>query len=142
LQIRDKLRQILSVKESPRRIALAFSMGVFIGMSPLLGIHTILGLIFAWMFRLNKFVTVVGVYITNPWTIVPIYTFSTWVGAKLLGIDSIIPHIDWSHLSMKELMHSFGPLLLPFLVGSTLLGVVSGCLSYVLVFRMVRKNRG
>lgn len=142
MQIRDKLRQILSVKESPRRIALAFSLGVFIGMSPLLGIHTILGLIFAWMFRLNKFVTVVGVYITNPWTIVPIYTFSTWVGAKLLGIDSIIPHIDWSHLSMKELTHSFGPLLLPFLLGSTLLGVVSGCLSYVVVLRMVRKNRG
>ena len=142
MQIRDKLRQILSVKESPRRIALAFSLGVFIGMSPLLGIHTVLGLMFAWMFRLNKFVTVVGVYITNPWTIVPIYTFSTWVGAKLLGIDSIIPHIDWSHLSMKELTHSFGPLLLPFLLGSTLLGVVSGCLSYVVVLRMVRKNRG
>ena len=67
-------------------IALAFSVGIFVGMSPLFGIHTILGLILAWIFSLNKFVTIVGVYITNPWTIVPIYTFATWFGGKLLGL--------------------------------------------------------
>ena len=142
LQFRDKLRQILSVQESPRKIALAFALGVFIGMSPLLGIHTILGIVTAWIFRLNKFVTIVGVYVTNPWTIVPIYTFGTWVGAKLLGIDRIIPNIDWSHLTVKELMHTFGPLLMPFIVGSTLLGVVSGGLSFFLVYRMVKKSHG
>jgi hypothetical protein len=142
LQFRDKLRQILSVKESPRKIALAFALGVFIGMSPLLGIHTILGIVTAWIFRLNKFVTIVGVFVTNPWTIVPIYTFGTWVGAKLLGIDRLIPDIDWAHLTVKELLHSFGPLLLPFIVGSTLLGVVSAGLSYFLVYRMVNKSRG
>jgi hypothetical protein len=142
LQFRDKLRQILSVKESPRKIALAFALGVFIGMSPLLGIHTILGIVTAWIFRLNKFVTIVGVFVTNPWTIVPIYTFGTWVGAKLLGTDRLIPDIDWAHLTVTELLHTFGPLLLPFIVGSTLLGVVSAGLSYFLVYRMVKKSRG
>jgi len=142
LQFRDKFRQILSVKESPRKIALAFALGVFIGMSPLLGIHTILGIVTAWIFRLNKFVTIVGVFVTNPWTIVPIYTFGTWVGAKLLGFDRLIPDIDWAHLTVKESLHTFGPLLLPFIVGSTLLGVVSACLSYFLVYRMVKKSRG
>jgi len=142
LPFRDKLRQILSVKESPRKIALAFALGVFIGMSPLLGIHTVLGIAAAWIFRLNKFVTVVGVYVTNPWTIVPIYTFGTWVGARLLGIDRIIPDIDWANLTMKELLHTFGPLLLPFIVGSTLLGFVSGGVSFFLVYKMVKKSRG
>ncbi len=142
MPFRDKLRQILSVKESPRKIALAFALGVFIGMSPLLGIHTVLGIAAAWIFRLNKFVTVVGVYVTNPWTIVPIYTFGTWVGARLLGIDRIIPDIDWANLTMKELLHTFGPLLLPFIVGSTLLGFVSGGVSFFLVYKMVKKSRG
>jgi len=40
------------------------------------------------------------------------------------------------------LLHTFGPLLLPFIVGSTLLGVVSAGLSYFLVYRMVKKSRG
>jgi len=142
LQFKDKFRQILSVKESPHKIALAFAVGVFIGMSPLLGIHTVLGIIVAWIFRLNKFVTIVGVYVTNPWTIVPIYTFGTWAGARLLGVHHIIPDIDWVHLSMKELLHVFGPLLIPFVVGSLLLGAASGGLSYFLVYRMAKKSRG
>jgi uncharacterized protein (DUF2062 family) len=53
-------------------------MGVFIGMSPLLGIHTVLGLFAASVLRLNRLITLVGVYVTNPWTIVPIYSFGTW----------------------------------------------------------------
>jgi uncharacterized protein (DUF2062 family) len=110
-------------------------------MSPLLGIHTVLGIAVAWIFGLNKFVTVVGVYITNPWTIVPIYTFSTWMGARILGRESVMPHIDWANLSMRELMHTFGPLLLPFVVGSTLLGFISAGLTYWLVYRTVKKSR-
>ncbi len=111
-------------------------------MSPLLGIHTVLGIFAAWILRLNKFVTVVGVYVTNPWTIVPIYTFGTWVGAKILGIDRIIPDVNWAHLTARELFHALGPFLLPFIVGSTLLGIVSGSLSFFLVYRMVKKSRG
>jgi uncharacterized protein (DUF2062 family) len=110
-------------------------------MSPLLGVHTLLALLFAWIFRLNKFVTIVGVYVTNPWTIVPIYSFGTWIGARLLGINDIMPHIDWANLSMKELLHTFRPLLLPFVLGSTILGTVSTFLSYLLIFRLVRKGR-
>ena len=111
-------------------------------MSPLLGLHTVLGIAVAYLFGLNKFVTVVGVYITNPWTIVPIYTFSTWLGARIFGMDHVMPRIDWAHLSVAELIHAFGPLLLPFVVGSTLLGFLSAGFSYYVVFRAVRKSRG
>lgn len=110
-------------------------------MSPLLGLHTVLGILVAYAFRLNKFVSLVGVYVTNPWTIVPIYTFGIWIGAKLLAVDHILPHIDWAHLSMKELLHTLGPLLMPYLVGTTVLGLISALLGYLVVYRMVKKNR-
>ncbi|MBI5074697.1 MAG: DUF2062 domain-containing protein [Nitrospirae bacterium] len=139
--LRDKFRQILTIRESPHRIALAFSVGVFIGMSPLIGLHTVLGLLVAWAFRLNKFVSIVGIYVTNPWTIVPIYSFGIWIGAKILSLNHIIPDIDWAHLSMKELLHTLGPLLMPFLLGTTVLGSVSALLSYAVVYRTVKKSR-
>jgi uncharacterized protein len=120
---------------------MAFSVGIFVGMSPLLGFHTVLGIFLAYMFRLNKFVTIVGVYVTNPWTIVPIYTFGTWIGARLLGINDIIPDIDWAHLSIKELLSTFRPLLLPFALGTTVLGLVSTILSYLFIFRLIKRNR-
>jgi uncharacterized protein (DUF2062 family) len=114
---------------------------VFIGMSPLIGLHTVLGLLVAFVFRLNKFVSIVGIYVTNPWTIVPIYSLGIWIGAKLLGMNHIIPDIDLAHLSMKELFHTMGPLLMPFLLGTTVLGSVSALLSYFIVYRTVKKNR-
>ena len=135
------LKQILTVKEPPRRIAAAFAMGIFIGMSPFLGIHTVLGLALAWQLKLNKFVTLIGVYVTNPWTIVPIYSFGTWVGAKVMGLHNIIPAIDWSHITFLGIIENFKPLLLPFLIGSLLVGSIASVVAYMTIYGLVRKNR-
>ncbi len=141
-QFKIRLRQVLAVKEPPRRIAAAFAVGVFIGMSPFLGIHTLLGLALAWQLKLNKFVTLIGVYVTNPWTIVPIYSFGTWVGVKVMGIDNIIPVVDWSHITFLGVIDNFRPLLVPFIVGSLLVGSVAAVISYMTVYGMVKKHRG
>ncbi len=141
MALRDKLRQVVGVKDSPRKIALSFGIGVFIGMSPLLGFHTLLGIVVAWALRLNKFVTIVGVYITNPWTIVPIYTFATWLGARLLGIEHILPEIDWHSTGVTELIRDLEPILPPFIAGSLFLGAVCGMIGYVLIYYAVIKQR-
>lgn len=119
---------------------MAFAVGIFIGMSPLFGIHTILGILVAYLFRLNRFATVVGVYITNPWTIVPIYTFSTWVGAKCLGINKILPDIDWNHITLSALLDEFGPLLMPFIVGTVLIGTLTSIISYIVIYRLAKRK--
>lgn len=142
MHFKDRLRQVLSVHEPPHRVAAAFAMGIFIGMSPLLGVHTILGIILAWQLRLNKLVTLIGVYVTNPWTIVPIYTFSTWLGTKIIGVSHIIPPMDWSHMTFTLLINEFKHLLMPFVVGSTVMGIVSAILGYILIYRTVKQNRG
>jgi hypothetical protein len=141
LHFRDKIRQILSLRESPEKIAAAFSLGVFIGMSPLLGLHTVLGIAIAWILRLNRFVTLVGVFVTNPWTIVPIYTFGTWLGVKILGTEHVIPAMDWSHLTLKVLLSDFKPFIMPFILGNTALGLVSAALGYFLIFQAAKRFR-
>ena len=123
-------------------MATAFAVGVFIGMSPLLGIHTVLGLFAAWLFRLNRLITLVGVYVTNPWTIVPIYSLGTWLGAKIVGMHKIIPVIDWTQITLLGFLKEFRFLLLPFVVGSTALGFVSAIVSYFLIYRAAQKYRG
>ncbi|GAB4416407.1 MAG: DUF2062 domain-containing protein [Thermodesulfovibrionales bacterium] len=140
MALRDKLRLILSIKDTPHRISMAFATGVFIGMSPLFGIHTLLGILVAWVFRLNKLATIVGVYITNPWTIIPIYTFSTWVGAKCLGINSILPDVDWRHITFTRLLNEFSPLLMPFVVGTMLIGTITSVLSYIIIYKVVNRR--
>jgi hypothetical protein len=138
---RDRIKDVTKLKESPHRIALAFAAGVFIGMSPLLGFHTLLGFASAWIFRLNPFALLAGVYITNPWTIVPIYTFSTYVGAQCLGIEQIIPKIDWSNISFINLVNDLEPLLMPFIVGTLLIGTISSIISYIIIYKAAKKIR-
>jgi uncharacterized protein (DUF2062 family) len=123
-------------------MATAFAVGVFIGMSPLLGIHTVLGLLAAWAFRLNRVITLAGVYVTNPWTIVPIYSFGTWFGAKIIGMNNIIPEIDWTQITLLGFLKEFRPLLLPFLIGSTTIGIISAVLSYFILYNAVKNYRG
>lgn len=142
MALRDKILILFSIRDTPHRISLAFSLGVFIGMSPFLGIHTVLGILVALVFRLNKLATLAGVYITNPWTIVPIYTFSTWIGAKCLGVNRILPDIDWKNISVVGLCNDFKPLLMPFVVGTFLIGALSSVVSYIVIFRIAGRRNG
>jgi len=139
LAFRDRIRDVIKLKESPHRIALAFSTGVFIGMSPLLGMHTILGVTSAWLFRLNTFAIIAGVYVTNPWTIVPIYAFSIWLGAKCLGLEQMIPEIDWSNVTFSYIFSSLEHLLVPFLFGIFLMGSITSFISYIIIYRAIKR---
>lgn len=141
MALRDKLRQVISASDAPKKIAVSFAVGVFIGMSPVLGLHTVLGLFLAWLLRLNKFVTIIGVYITNPWTIVPIYTFSTWAGARMLGTDCRIPEISWGDMTLFSLMKDLKPFLLPFFFGTTFVGLISALAGYFVVHYAVVRHR-
>ncbi len=138
LRLREKLTVILSIKDSPMKISLSFGIGIFIGMSPLLGFHTILGIAIAWLFNLNKLVTIVGVYITNPWTIVPIYTFSTWVGTKMTGLDMAFSNMNWNHVTILSVFKFMGSLLWPFILGTLLVGTLSGIVGFFLIYYSVR----
>lgn len=123
-------------------MATAFAIGVFIGMSPLLGLHTILGLFAAWLLRLNRLITLIGVFITNPWTIVPIYSFGTWFGAKITGMNKIIPVINWTDITLLGFFKEFRPLLLPFIIGNTAIGIISAVVGYLLIYKAAKNYRG
>jgi uncharacterized protein (DUF2062 family) len=138
---RERLKKALSVSEAPHLVAISFAIGVFFGVSPLLGLHTILGLAAAWIFRLNKLVVLSGVYVTNPWSIIPIYTFCTWTGAQMLGIEEILPNVNWHTVTMQSLLGEFKHVLLPFAVGSTVVAVFASIVSYFLVRRAVERFR-
>jgi len=149
---RDKFRSIFQIRESPHRIALAFAVGVFMGISPLLGLHYIGGVLLAMLFRLNKLVAIIGISVNNPWTIVPISTFCVWVGAKLLGIKQVLPEVDWGSISLTSIVMKFTsiesllnmindlwPLLSAFFVGSFLICTISAILSYFIILELAKK---
>jgi uncharacterized protein (DUF2062 family) len=133
LTLKERLRGIIHINDTPHKVAASFAVGVFFGMSPFLGFHTILALLVAWLFRLNRVAVLPGVFVTNPWSIIPVYTFCTWVGALILRVNIKLPEINWKHLSLNSLMVDFGGLAMPFFVGSLAVASVTALLCYVAV---------
>src|SRR6266480_3372756 len=89
---RATFRRLLAIDDPPERTALAFSVGVFIGFSPVLGLHTIIATLVAFLFRFNKVAIYLGTYINNPFlTLVPIILVSYAIGAFLLSRPLRIP---------------------------------------------------
>lgn len=139
-------RRLLALEDSPERIARAFAVGVFLAFSPLLGLHAFLGLMLAFVFGLNRPAVLVGVFVNNPWTLVPIYVLGNWVGGSVIGVpggaDLPVPGWDtiWNGRFWAELGHSWRGLM-PLVVGSFTLAPVAGLLSYFVALRLVRLGR-
>lgn len=133
--LRQTLLVLLHVHDSPHRIALAFGIGVFIAFFPLLGIHTLLALGIAFAFRLSRAAMLLGAYLNNPWTLVPLYSAGTVVGCWLLGVPlESLPLSGW-RFGHDTVVHAFletvYPYLWPYVVGNLVLGVTCGLGSYV-----------
>ena len=63
----DRLRPLLHLEDDSWRIALSLAVGVFISVTPFWGLQTILSLLVATVFGLNKAATVTGAWINLPW---------------------------------------------------------------------------
>src|SRR6516225_11090150 len=83
--VRRWLDQLLHVDDTPERTAAAFALGVFFGFSPFLGLHTILGIVFAFLLNVNRVAVLLGVYSNLPWIIAPYYAFVTMTAVRVTG---------------------------------------------------------
>ena len=139
-------RRLLALDDTPERIALAFAFGVFLAFSPLLGLHTVLGLTIAFIFGLNRVAVLLGVWVNNPWTLVPIYAAAAYVGGILFGFPDpqALPHFEWGefwHGRFWLHLIRHWKVLMPVVLGSTILSFVSAFLSYPVALYVVRKGK-
>ena len=66
-QWRQWLAMVVSLDESPWRMALALAVGVFISFTPFWGFQTLLALVVATVGRLNPALTIAGTWLNLPW---------------------------------------------------------------------------
>jgi uncharacterized protein (DUF2062 family) len=149
--LKDLVKKLLHIEDTPERTALAYSIGVFVGFSPFLGFHTLTGLAIAFLFGLNRVAILLGVWSNTPWWIVPYYTIATWVGmwairfridpAALKEIfqlgreEGFIGSFFWSRIASQS------GLLLAFMIGSLILAALLSLISYPLSLRWIKFYR-
>ena len=149
--VRRWLDTLLHVADTPERTAAAFAVGVFFGFSPFLGFHTMLAIIVAFLFNLNRVAALLGVYSNLPWIIAPYYAIVTMVGAKIIGhklpegfraqlvalFELSVFHGEFWH----QLITILKPLLWPYTVGSLLGAIVMAAVAYPLALAFVTSRR-
>jgi uncharacterized protein (DUF2062 family) len=148
-RVRAWLEQLLHTHDTPQRTAAAYALGVFLGFSPVLGLHTILGLILAFALSLNRVAVLLGVYSNLPWILVPYYTLATWLGAALLGaapppglVEAFITALQ--NRSWSEFRSAFGalePVFWAFTLGSTIGATLLSLVAYRVSFVMITTHR-
>jgi uncharacterized protein (DUF2062 family) len=147
--IRKGLEKLLHTHDTPHRTAAAYAAGVFWGYSPLLGLHTILGLVTGFALDLNRVAVLLGVYSNLPWTLAPYYTLVTLGGAALLGAD-IPPGLlaefrstldGFSFQELGHLLKLLEPLFWSYVLGSTIGAVIAAALAYRLSLAFIISYR-
>jgi len=144
--LRKAIASLVRVPDTPERTALAFAIGVFLGFSPFLGFHTLMGVGVAFLFRLNRIAVILGVWSNLPWLLVPFYSFATWVGVKVMGLPKSItpPQIGLTDFFSTEFwvwLASSWELLIPAFFGSLILSVILALLAYPTALFVIRKFR-
>jgi uncharacterized protein (DUF2062 family) len=150
-RIRRWFEQLLHTHDTPHRTAAAYALGVFLGFSPMLGAHTILGLAMAFLFGLNRVAVVLGVYSNLPWLVPAYYTLATIGGAALLGVEvqpraleeamRAVSATPWSFGEFRDLLRTFAPLMQAYLLGSTVGAVVLAAVAYRVSLVMILAHR-
>jgi len=149
--LRDFAKKLLHIEDTPERTALAYSVGVFLGFSPFLGLHTLGGIAVAFLFGLNRVAVLLGVWSNTPWWIVPYYVVATWIGLWITGfrieagaLEAIFrTGLEEGFLGSDFLgcLTSQWGFLLSFLIGSLILAAFLSFALYPLSLRWIRYYR-
>lgn len=112
-----------------RSVAGAVALGLFLGFMPIVGQMFLAALGAIWL-RFNMPIAVMSVWISNPFTMAPIFFFSYKVGAWLLqipvGTHRFTPSLQWFG---NEFLTIWQPLLL----GSVICGLLAALCGVLLV---------
>ncbi len=137
--------RIKRLPDSPHRIALGLSFGVFASFSPFFGFHFVLGALLAYVFNANIFASILGTFFANPITFPFIAAISVRMGVFILDqfpflksdknsantwlLDS---QLNGLGVFEKFLVEVYFDKFIPYAVGGTICGIITAFVIYIL----------
>ena len=123
---------ILQTDGSNTTKALSVALGVFVGLTPLFGFHTVIVLFLATAFKLNKLISYMCTHVSFPPFVPFIIMASLWIGDPFVAGDSNYSDMIFTKETIKTN-------LLQYLIGSSILAVASSILLGTLTFLFLEK---
>jgi uncharacterized protein (DUF2062 family) len=155
--IKHRLRRL---PDSPEKIGRGMAAGVFISFTPLYGLHFIGGLLIAKLIRGNLLASMIGTFINNFLTLVPISAMAMVLGTWILGREldrhllrdlgryfseagQDLWHNFWAVFTSETMDWAglrvfFREVFLPYFVGGLIPGLVAAMACYWLTVQLAR----
>ncbi len=112
-----------------RSVAGGMALGLFVGFMPILGQMFIAAALAIWL-RVNLPIASMAVWVTNPFTIAPIFFYAYKVGAWVLEVPvgqySFSPSWEWFSYEFLKIWQ-------PLLLGSVIFGTIAALLGILVV---------
>ncbi len=130
--------KLIKISDTPHSISLGFAIGVFSAFTPLIGLHIVIAIFFSWLVNANYLSSVAGTFIGTPITYPFMWISSILVGNIFFSVDNLNKDLfeNFSFYSWDFFL-LIKPFLWSFIIGSTVLGLISSFLSYFLLKKLV-----
>lgn len=125
-RIKKYYQKLLHSHASTEEVAQGMALGVFISFTPMLLIHVPLGIFLAAILKKNEIATMIGVWVSNPLTMVPLYYATYKVGIWVLRMEPV----PFGPESMKSFFTIGGDILMPLWAGGVIVGLIAALVSY------------
>jgi uncharacterized protein (DUF2062 family) len=115
----------------------------------MLGLHTVLGLAFAFAFNLNRVAVLLGIYSNLPWILPAYYSLATLLGATILrtkvppnllrDLQTALGQYSWA--DFRQVAHALTPLFRAYVLGSTIGAVILALIAYRVALATIVAHR-
>ncbi len=134
-KFRRSLILLWELEGTPAERARGIGVGVLSGCFPFFGLQSLIGVCLASLFKGNHLLAVIGTWISNPLTYIPLYWFNYKIGSFFLGT---VRELDnFSRLTQRQMWDQGWLISSRVLFGSLIvglfLGLILGLSSYILL---------
>lgn len=147
-RLRDRLRALLHLDDPPGRIAFALAVGVFISCTPFWGLQTLLAILVATVFRLNRAATITGAWINLPWLAPFVYGAALTIGGAVVpdpggARDAWLTYLleSPSSLGWRDILALLEEVSLALLVGTAIVGAAAAVATYFIARSLIAARR-
>ncbi|MBI5843997.1 MAG: DUF2062 domain-containing protein [Deltaproteobacteria bacterium] len=129
--MRRIISKLVVIDASNEKIAFGFAIGVFMGITPYWGFHTMFAFLFAALLRGNVVAAILGVHVGNPLTAPLLFASTYWVGSKFIDSDPIC--FAWKDFSLDAAIRLFSEaphIIMVLSIGALVIGLPLSGLAY------------
>lgn len=140
-KFRDFIQKVKTLQGDPTYIAKGIAIGVFVGITPTIPLHTGIAIILAFIFKASKPAAVIGVWSGNPVTIPFLYFGSYKIGMFLTGSTATLDNNYWT---IQELLQLGIETTIAMILGGAILGIIPAIVAYFItrnIFTAIRARK-